>query len=161
MSSLLVRVRNLLRDDRRGDALHADREAGFRLHAEQRAEDLLGAGRGLHVAENAAVRASRRDHDLWRDGLGTITDLSAVEVDERSIAVGAGAGQPETVANVTASTFALTRVPALMGRTLSDADGLDGAADAVGRVIRIGGTPVTIVGVMPRGYGFPQQSDVW
>jgi hypothetical protein len=80
---------------------------------------------------------------------------------------------------VTASTFALTRVPALMGRTLLEADErgdaeevvvvgydfwknkLDGAADAVGRVIRISGTPVTIVGVMPRGYGFPQRNGVW
>ena len=38
---------------------------------------------------------------------------------------------------------------------------LDGAADAVGRVIRISGTPVTIVGVMPRGYGFPQRNGIW
>jgi putative ABC transport system permease protein len=134
--------------------------------------------RNWNVADNASVPASRRDYELWRDGLSTITDLSAVEVEERSIAVGA-AGQPETVANVTASTFALTRVPALMGRTLLEADersgaeevvvvGYDfwknklaGAADAIGRVIRISGTPVTIVGVMPRGYGFPQRNGVW
>jgi putative ABC transport system permease protein len=135
--------------------------------------------RNWNVFDNASVPASRRDYELWRDGLSTITDLSAVEVEERSIAVGAGPGQPETVANVTASTFALTRVPALMGRTLLEADErggagevvvvgydfwknkLDGAADAVGRVIRISGTPVTIVGVMPRGYGFPQRNGVW
>src|SRR4051812_2634089 len=135
--------------------------------------------RNWNVGDNASVRASRRDYELWRDGLSAITDLSAVEVEERSIAVGAGTGQPETVANVTASTFALTRVPALMGRTLSDADGradaqdvvvvgydfwknkLDGARDVVGRVIRISGTPVKIVGVMPRGYGFPQRNGVW
>ncbi|HJQ20086.1 MAG TPA: ABC transporter permease [Gemmatimonadaceae bacterium] len=134
--------------------------------------------RNWDVADNAPVPASRRDYELWRDGLATITDLSAVEVEERSIAVGDGPGQPETVANVTASTFALTRVPALMGRTLLDADErsgvdvvligydfwqnkLDGAADVIGRVIRISGTPVTIVGVMPRGYGFPQRNGVW
>jgi putative ABC transport system permease protein len=135
--------------------------------------------RNWNVADNTSVPASRRDYELWRDGLSTITDLSAVEVEERSIAVGAGPGQPETVANVTATTFALTRVPALMGRTLLEADergdaeevvvvGYDfwknqlaGATDAVGRVIRISGTPVTIVGVMPRGYGFPQRNGVW
>jgi putative ABC transport system permease protein len=135
--------------------------------------------RNWNVADNASVPASRRDYELWRDGLSTITDLSAVAVEERSVAVGAGPGQPETVANVTASTFALTRVPALMGRTLLEADErggsedvvvvgydfwtnrLDGAADAVGRVIRISGTPVTIVGVMPRGYGFPQRNGIW
>ncbi|MET0398312.1 MAG: ABC transporter permease [Longimicrobiaceae bacterium] len=135
--------------------------------------------RNWNVVDNAAVPASRRDYGLWRDGLGTITDLGAVEVEERSVAVGAGPGQPETVANVTASTFALTRVPAWMGRTLLEGDErggaeevvvvgydfwknkLDGAADAVGRVIRISGTPVTIVGVMPRGYGFPKRNEVW
>jgi putative ABC transport system permease protein len=276
MSSLLARIRSLLRGVRRGDALNDDMEAELRLQMELRAEDLMRAGltpaeaarrarlefgsapssrdrsreaRGLrafdslrfsvldlrlggrmlvkhpaltaiatiavayaiavgtvgfeiarqalwptiplpdgnaivalrnwNVADNAAVPASRRDYQLWRDGISTITDLSAVDIEERSVAVGTGPGQPETVANVTASTFALTRVPALMGRTLSDADGradaqdvvvvgydfwktkLDGAADAVGRVIRISGTPVTIVGVMPRGYGFPQRNGVW
>lgn len=135
--------------------------------------------RNWNVADNAAVPASRRDYELWRDGVGAITDLGAVEVEERSVALGAGPGQPYTVASVTASTFALTRVPALMGRTLLEGDErggaeevvvvgydfwknkLDGAADAVGRVIRISGTPVTIVGVMPRGYGFPQRNEVW
>ncbi len=135
--------------------------------------------RNWDVAANAPVPAARRDYELWRDGLRTITDLSAVLVDERSVAVGAGPGQPETVASVTASTFALTRVPALMGRTLLDADerggaeevvvvGYDfwrnklaGAADAVGSVLHISGTPVTIVGVMPPGYGFPQRNGLW
>ena len=135
--------------------------------------------RNWHVADSAPIPASPRDYALWRAGLSAITDLSAIEVEERSIAVGGGPGQPETLANVTASTFALTRVPALMGRTLREGDEhagadevavvgydfwknrLDGAADAVGRVIRISGTPVTIVGVMPRGYGFPQRNQVW
>jgi predicted permease len=141
--------------------------------------DAIVALQNWNAAESVRIGASRRDYELWRGGLSTITDLSAVEVEERSIAVGAGPGQPETVANVTASTFALTRVPALMGRTLLEADErgdaeevvvvgydfwknkLDGAADAVGRVIRISGTPVTIVGVMPRGYGFPRRNGVW
>ncbi|MEP6834877.1 MAG: ABC transporter permease, partial [Gemmatimonas sp.] len=123
--------------------------------------------RNWDVVDNQSVAASRSDYELWRDGLTTITDLGAVDIEERSIAVGAGGGRPETVANVTASMFQLTRVPALMGRTLVPADergdagqvvvvGYDfwknqlaGAADVVGRVIRISGTPVTIVGVMP------------
>ena len=135
--------------------------------------------RNWNVADNASASASRRDYELWRDGVSTIKDLGAVELEERSIAVGAGPGQPQTVANVTASIFALTRVPALMGRTLLEADErgdaadvvvvgynfwmneLGSAADAVGRVIRISGRPVTIVGVMPRGYGFPRRNDVW
>ena len=44
MSSLLARIRSLLRDVRRGDALNDDMEAEFRLHMELRAEDLMRAG---------------------------------------------------------------------------------------------------------------------
>jgi hypothetical protein len=276
MSSLLARVRSVLRGVRRGDALNDEIEAEFRAHLELRAEDLVREGatpaeaarrarlefgsgpsfrdrgreaRGLrafdglrlsaldfklgvrmlvknpaltivatiavafaiavgsvgfevarqalsptiplpdgdaivalrnwNVADNAAVPASRRDFRLWRDGLSAVTDLSAVEVEERNIAIGSGPGRPKIVANVTASTFALTRVSALMGRTLLEADEradakevavvgydfwkseLNGAADVVGRVIRISGTPVTIVGVMPSGYGFPKHNGVW
>lgn len=134
--------------------------------------------RNWNAADNEAMLASRRDYSLWRDGLRTVSDMSAVEVEERSIAISAEGGQPETVANVTASTFALTRVSALKGRTLLASDetngaevvvvGYDfwqnkmgGAADVVGRVIRISGTPVTIVGVMPSGYGFPRRNNVW
>jgi hypothetical protein len=87
--------------------------------------------RNWDVAENAQVPASRRDYELWRDGLSAITELGAVKVEERNIAVGGGPGQPETVANVTASTFALTRVPALMGRTLLNAEESGDAAEVV------------------------------
>ena len=216
MSSLLARIRSLLRGVRRGDSLRfsmLDLRLGGRMLVKHPALTVIAtiavayaiavgtvgfeitrqallptiplpdgnaivALRNWNVADNASVPASRRDYELWRDGLSTITDLSAVEVEERSIAVGA-AGQPETVANVTASTFALTRVPALMGRTLLEADerggaeevvvvGYDfwknklaGAPDVVGRVLRLSGTPVTIVGVMPRSYGFPQRNDIW
>src|SRR5688572_1633458 len=84
--------------------------------------DAIVALRNWNVADNAALPASRRDYDAWRDGLDTLADLGAVEVEERSVAVGAGPGKPETVANVTASIFALARVPASMGRALLESD---------------------------------------
>ena len=36
-----------------------------------------------------------------------------------------------------------------------------GAEDVVGRVVRINGTPATIVGVMPRGFAFPANEELW
>jgi len=141
--------------------------------------DAIVAIRNWNVADLAPVNASRRDYDVWRASLTAVTDIGAIMLQERNVAVDNGAGVPESVADVSASIFAITRVPALMGRTLSEADEragadevvvvghdfwknkLDGAADAVGRVIRISGTPFTIVGVMPRGYGFPQRNGVW
>jgi len=36
-----------------------------------------------------------------------------------------------------------------------------GAEDAVGRVVRINGTPATIIGVMPQGFAFPVNEELW
>src|SRR5829696_8388775 len=79
--------------------------------------DAIVALQNWNVAERRPVDVSRRDYELWENGLRTITDIGAVILQERNIAVGAGAGAPDTVANVTASIFAMTDVSALMGRT--------------------------------------------
>ena len=36
-----------------------------------------------------------------------------------------------------------------------------GASDIVGRAVRINGTPATIIGVMPKGFNFPTNEDLW
>ncbi len=36
-----------------------------------------------------------------------------------------------------------------------------GAADIVGRQVRLNGSPAAIVGVMPKGFAFPYREDVW
>ncbi len=80
---------------------------------------------------------------------------------------------------VTANTFDMLRVTPLMGRTFlpgEDLPGADpvavigydvwnghfnGADDIVGRVPRLNGRPVTIIGVMPEGFGFPGGQSIW
>lgn len=75
--------------------------------------------------------------------------------------------------------FELTAVPALHGRYLQAADSASDTAtvavisyrlwrsefhsadDIIGRVVRIDDLPVTIVGVMPAGYAFPDASELW
>jgi predicted permease len=49
---------------------------------------------------------------------------------------------------------------ALIGHGLWQRD-FGGAADIVGRAVRINGTPATIVGVMPRGFAFPVNEELW
>ena len=76
------------------------------------------------------------------------------------------------VMNVTPSFFRLLQIPPRLGRTFTEAEGeignekkvvlsyalwrsqLGGDASAVGRDIRIDGTPYTVVGVMPAGFRF-------
>ncbi len=36
-----------------------------------------------------------------------------------------------------------------------------GAADIVGKAVRINGAPATIIGVMPQGFGFPGNEELW
>jgi predicted permease len=38
---------------------------------------------------------------------------------------------------------------------------LGGAVDVLGRSLRIDGVPFEVIGVMPPGFGFPDQSDLW
>ena len=125
------------------------------------------------------VRPTVHDLELFRRELKTLQDIGAWTAPERNFSVGREAGAPLRVAEISVSAFRVTRVPALMGRTLQDADAepgapdvavishdvwqsrLGGAADVIGRQVRIGTTPVTIVGVMPKGYAFPVNHGVW
>jgi len=49
---------------------------------------------------------------------------------------------------------------ALIGYGLWQRD-FGGAEDAVGRVVRINGKPATIIGVMPSGFAFPTNEELW
>ena len=80
---------------------------------------------------------------------------------------------------VTADFFTLFRIPSLRGRTLQPDDAQAGRdpvavlsfglwqrrfganASVVGSKVTISGKPTTIVGVMPQGFDYPAQSEVW
>ena len=80
---------------------------------------------------------------------------------------------------ITANTFALLGLRPMLGRDFFAEDAHAGATPVtilsyglwerryaknpsiVGQVVRINGTPTTIVGVMPQGVTFPQSQDVW
>ena len=92
-----------------------------------------------------------------------------------------GEGRVEAlrVAEITASAFPLTRVPPLLGRPLQPTDEIQGAAPVVilgydvwqrqflhdpaiiGRVVTVGRTARTVVGVMPPRFGFPRDQQAW
>jgi predicted permease len=83
------------------------------------------------------------------------------------------------VAEITASAFPLTRVPPLLGRPLRPEDDVPGAEPVVvlgydvwqrqflhdpaiiGRVVTVGRTARTVVGVMPPRFGFPRNQQIW
>lgn len=119
------------------------------------------------------------DYDVWREGLKSVQEISAFRMlMPNLIAPGA---QPESVrvASMSASGFRVARVQPLMGRYLEEQDEREGAPFVVvigenlwrnrfagdpailGRTIRLGATPHSIIGVMPKGFAFPVNDHFW
>jgi putative ABC transport system permease protein len=136
----------------------------------------------LETRDTAASRVEPRvlhDFAIWRRSLETVTDLGAARVSDRNVLTGEGRVEALRVAEITASAFPLTRVPPLLGRPLQPADEQQGAAPVavlgydvwqrqfladpaiIGRVVTVGRTARTVVGVMPPRFGFPRNQQVW
>ena len=69
-------------------------------------------------------------------------------------------------------------VPAAIGRTIADKDAIPngpnvvvlsyglwqrhfGGTSVLGKTVSLSGSPYEVIGVMPRGFGFPDESDLW
>ena len=136
----------------------------------------------LETQDVAASRVEPRvlhDFAIWRRSLETVAELGAARVSERNVLTGEGRIEALRVAEITASAFPLTRVPPLLGRPLQPTDEIQGAAPVVilgydvwqrqflhdpaiiGRVVTVGRTARTVVGVMPPHFGFPRNQQVW
>jgi predicted permease len=126
-----------------------------------------------------SVPASLYDLEVWRGSVSSLQDLGAYTTMEQGLLSDRGEAGTVSLARISASAFRLTRVPPRMGRFLIEADErpeaphvvvlgydawqtlLGGDPDPVGRMVQLGGTPTTVVGVMPEGYGFPQMQNAW
>ncbi|MEQ9400124.1 MAG: ABC transporter permease [Longimicrobiales bacterium] len=129
-------------------------------------------------AEGRAVATTHRDFERWRDGLRSFEELGAFRETVHNVDAGARGG-PVRGAEVSASTFDLLGVRPVVGRPFGAPDAasgaepvvvlghdlwqarFDGDPSIVGRVVRLGSLPHTVVGVMPPGFHFPERQDVW
>ena len=132
-----------------------------------------------NVELNNEERRSLHDFLEWRDQLRSIEDLSAFRSISRNLIVPGGANEAVTIAEITASAFAVARVPPRLGRFLVEDDERAGAAPVVvighdawrsrfnadpgivGRTVRLGNSVHTVVGVMPEGFAFPVNHNYW
>ena len=137
---------------------------------------------GMHLWDATTNERERRamyEFVEWRGQLRSVQDLGAFRVVRRNLVTSDGVGTPVDVAEISASAFRITRVPPLLGRALVDADEAAGAPpvvvigeelwrsrfasdpDIVGRTVRLGRAPATVVGVMPHDYRFPVNHTFW
>jgi predicted permease len=130
-------------------------------------------------AESGVRAPSAYDVLTWREGLRSVEDIGAFRLVQRNLIVGGQAGEPVDAAEIGAAAFRVTGVPPLMGRGLVEDDespqspavvvvghrlwttrfGADPAV--IGRVVRLGATQATVVGVMPEGFAFPVRQSLW
>lgn len=157
----------------------------FGMHALLSPRIPLPDGDRLVSIENWDAAADYEERQLihdfvtWRDEVRTLTDVGAFREIRRNLITEDGAVEAVTLAEMSAAGFRAARVPALKGRTL---DNRDERADAppvlvigeavwrgrfnadpaiLGRVVRVGSIPHTVVGVMPGSFAFPINHRLW
>lgn len=131
------------------------------------------------VATSRPVFPSLYDFMHWREELTKFEALGVATSGTHNVISEDGGAAPFRGSEVTASTFDILRVQPLLGRTLISADEVIGAPtvvvigynlwrsrlggdpDVVGRTIRIGRVPHTVVGVMPEEFLFPYRDQLW
>ena len=120
-------------------------------------------------------------HDLaiWRKELRAVSDVGGFRVIMRNLVSPDGRAEPVQGAAMSAAGFRVARVAPMLGRYLMDDDERSGAppiavlgydlwrarfgADSgiVGQQILLGGISHTVVGVMPDGFRFPVNFQLW
>lgn len=128
---------------------------------------------------NEPERRIMRDFLEWRRELRTIEGLGAFRTATPNLVVDNTTLEPIRLAELTAAAFGTARVPPLIGRGLLESDeppgapsvillGYDlwqrtfgGRQEVVGSVVKLGDTPTTVVGVMPKGFAYPVNYTAW
>lgn len=122
---------------------------------------------------------SHADFRDWQRGTRTFAGLAAYTGGTMTIGDERQGAERLAGSFVTANAFPLLRMTPAIGRHFSEEDDRPGAppvamlADAVwrerygadrsiiGRVVRLNGAPVTVIGVMPPGFHFPLVANLW
>ena len=133
----------------------------------------------VYVTTGVGCCVSYPDFLDWRAQATSFTGMEMVHGLDRAVRDENDFLQRRTVTEVTAGTFRLAGQEPILGRDFLPSDEAPGAApvailryefwerqygkraDVIGRTIRIDNIATTIVGVMPRGFAFPQNEVMW
>ena len=133
----------------------------------------------VYITTGVGCCLSYPDFLDWRAQATSFAGMEMVHGLDRAVRDENDFLQRRTVTEVTAGTFRLAGLQPILGRDFLPSDeapvlhpsrscatssgnvSTTGASDVVGRTIRIDSVPTTIVGVMPRGFAFPQNEVLW
>jgi predicted permease len=127
---------------------------------------------GVHEASSAYANVQD-----WKERSRVFEDLATFDPTSLTLTDGAW---PEQIsgARVSANLVSVLGVAPALGRAISPEDErrraavvvlghalwerrFEGAPDAIGRTLEIGGVPFQVTGVMPDGFGFPDDTQLW
>ena len=126
-----------------------------------------------------ATRQIGYDFLIWKDELKQVRDVGAFRSVARAIGANDGRAEAARGAEMSAAGFRVARVKPLLGRYLVDDDERSGAppvavlgheiwsarfasdSTIVGKSVKIGGVDHTVVGVMPPGFAWPINYNLW
>jgi putative ABC transport system permease protein len=132
-----------------------------------------------HTEAQRSQEIRNEDFARWRGPRRSVEDVSAFRNVLRSLRIDNGPTETVSVAEMSASGFDVVRVPPLRGRVFTEADSRSGAKPvvvigydvwrtrfsfdpaAVGKLLRLDGTPHAIVGIMPEDFAFPVNHSYW
>ena len=124
-------------------------------------------------------QVSYPDFRDFRSSAGAFEAIEASSQEDAVLSERDHAPQSYSMGRITPGLFQMLRTPPILGRPFIAADGAAGAepvlllgygvwkdryassSDVIGRVVRVNEKPTTIVGVMPSGFKFPQNQDLW
>ena len=151
--------------------------AFIRPFAFERAEELHHIS--WRPTRGRRLPSSAVDLEDWRAQSRSFQGIGASTVGAINISDDHAAPEQTQGASVTANLFDVLRQRPLLGRTFAAGEDRRGAVpvviigydiwrirfdrdpNVVGRILRINGQPATIVGVMPEGMKFPDNSELW
>ncbi len=132
-----------------------------------------------NIAEQDDVDARVHTFAEFQDRQQSFEELAGFQFQTANVVGPSGTAVRYQAAAITANTFRLLRVAPLLGRDFRDEESRPGAAPAViigekvweeqfgrspsaiGQSLRINGTLMTVVGVMPPKFRFPSNHELW
>ncbi len=144
----------------------------------ERSERILHAS-PFDIAERDDFEATQWEFAAWRERQSSFEYLTACYMSSANVVGPDGTPERYRGAWITPDTFRMLRTTPTLGRDFREADGAPGAEpvvivsdrlwrdrlggrpDALGQSLRVNGTPMTVIGVMPPGFAYPVVQELW